>query len=260
MKGFLGIGLFIFFLTASQAYGGVITGRATFGDAPISLASLQVTKNQEVCGQLKPNEALIISPDRMIANVVVSIEGIKTGKEAPQALTAVLDNRECLFFPHVQAVMKGTRLELRNSDPVLHNTHPRFLDIEVKAVSLARLTDPHAHAKHGRTVFNIALPFKGMKVTSVLNQSGLIHVMCDEHPWMNAYIMVFDHPYFAVTGKDGSFIIRDVPAGRYKLRAWHEALGVQEREITVDEKGEVRVEFTFSLPKEEKAPEHHAHH
>ena len=89
-------------------------------------------------------------------------------------------------------------------------------------------------AETNATIYNIALPFKGFSVTKPLPGSpGLIKVKCDAHEWMRAWIWEFDHPYFATTGEDGHFTIKDVPPGTYTLVSWHEAAGEKSTPVTV---------------------------
>jgi len=106
-------------------------------------------------------------------------------------------------------------MKISSNDPILHNTHP--LNAETNA-----------------TIYNIAMPFKGFTVNKPLPASpGLIKVKCDAHEWMRAWILELDHPYFATTGADGHFTLKDVPPGRYTLVAWHEAAGEKSEPVVV---------------------------
>jgi plastocyanin len=119
---------------------------------------------------------------------------------------AAVDQVGCRYTPHVQAVTVGTALEVLNNDAVLHNVHGT-LDGGGSPL----------------TVFNVAMPFKGGKSPQVLQRRGPIKLRCDAgHTWMNAYVYVFDHPYYAVTDGKGRFAIKDVPAGKYTVEYWHE--------------------------------------
>lgn len=220
--------------------GGTIAGVTKFkGKAPRA-EPFKVTKNPEVCGQEKPAEAFHASPDGGLKNVVVTLENIAKGKKI-DAQSPYLENKLCAFAPHVQAVAVGSTLEVRNTDPILHNTHS-YAD--------------------GKTFFNLALPVQGQKIKKKVNKAGLIDIKCDAgHTWMRAYIMAVDHPYFAVTDDKGAYKITDVPPGTYKIRAWHEgwtvtgkdkdgrpeyeAPHVKEVQATVPAKGEARVNFEF---------------
>lgn len=220
--------------------GGAIAGVVKFAGKAPQADPLPVTKNPEVCGAQKPSEALLVSNNGGLKNVVVSLEKIAKGKKIDQSSPS-LENKTCGFGPHVQAVAVGSKLEVRNADPILHNTHSYV---------------------EGKTFFNLALPVQGQKVKKEIKKAGLIDVKCDAgHTWMRAYIVAKDHPYFAVTDKSGAYKITDVPPGTYKVQAWHEgwkvtgkdkdgrleyeAPHVQTKDATVSSKGEVKVDFEF---------------
>ena len=180
--------------------GGTVTGTVKFVGTPPKLEPIPVNKNRDVCGEHKPAEALILSAERGVKGSVVLIEGVAHGKKGGGEV--VLDNHQCVFVSHVTAVVLKERVVIRNSDPILHNTHG-FL---------------------GRpTVFNVALPTKGqvIEVTKYLKTPGVIRVLCDAHPHMSAWMIVHDSPYFAVTDDKGAFRITDVPPGTYKVTMWH---------------------------------------
>ncbi len=228
---FLVLAGFLFWAGQLSAYqgttvsnGGKITGVAKFlGKAPLP-RKLKVVKNQDYCGTNLLSDELVVSRDNRIKGVVVNIEGISKGKKIIRRVV-VLDNNKCYFRPHVQAAVARSPIHVKNSDPVLHNTH----------AYLGR-----------RTVFNLALPTKGLVIKKKLRRrAGLVTVKCDAHNWMRAVIKTFDHPYFSVTDERGAFEITDVPPGKYKLTAWHEILGTQQKEITVSPRGKVEVEFSF---------------
>jgi hypothetical protein len=217
--------------------GGVLTGRVRFAGEPPKAEPIPVRKNLEVCGERAPGQALLVGPDRGVRNTVVYLEGVERGRKPADF---ELDNARCLFVPHVSAVMLGGKARIKNSDPVLHNTHG-LLD---------RLT-----------VFNIALPNRGqvVPITQRIRKPGVIDVQCDAHTHMRAWIVVRDNPYFAVTDDGGQFRIDQVPPGRYRVAAWHEGWVVTGRdkdgrpvydaprlltqEVTVPAKGEVTVDF-----------------
>ena len=217
--------------------GGVLVGRVRFSGEPPKGEPLAVRKNTDVCGEHKPFQALILGPSKGVKGTVVALEGVERGKRAPEL---ELDNAKCLFVPHVSAVMAGAKVRIRNSDPVLHNTH----------------------GFHERlTVFNIALPTKDqiVDVTQRIKKPGVVEVVCDAHTHMRAWMVVRDNPYFAVSDDDGRFRIDDIPPGRYRVTAWHEGWlvtgkdkdgrplydppRVLTQEVTVPARGEVAVEF-----------------
>jgi len=181
--------------------GGGLAGVVRFAGTPPRLDPLPVNKNRDVCGEQKPSEALVVGPDRGVRGSVILIEGVGRGKKA--GADVVLDNHKCLFVAHVSALMGGDRVRVKNSDPILHNTH-------------GFLGKP--------TVFNLALPNKDqvIDITKRLTRPGVVRILCDAHPHMSAWIIVHDSPYLAVTDERGAFRIDEVPPGTYKVTMWHE--------------------------------------
>jgi len=208
------------------AYSGSITGGVRFSDDPPKLPAIKVTKDQDYCGETLPNETYLIESNGGLKNVVVFIESAPPGKAADAQKENFLHNEGCRYAPRVMALQRGERLRVKSNDPKLHI--------------------PHGYLGN-RTVFNLSLPFKGTSIdaTSRIRQPGILKVVCDTHAWMLGFVHVFDHPYFAVTDEQGAFSIPDLPAGTYMLKAWHEDGGVKSQEITVPDRGEVRVTFEF---------------
>ncbi len=137
-------------------------------------------------------------------------------------------HKQPLYRPNSDqvAVQAGQPVEFRNSDPLLHNIR--------------------ANSKQGQS-FNIAQPVKGMKQVRKFSKPEIgIQLRCDVHWWMAGYLHVLPHPFFAITGDDGTFTIKGVPAGTYRLEAWHEKLGTQTKTVTVKPGETVTVDFTFS--------------
>jgi hypothetical protein len=199
--------------------GGTIKGKVVYG-GPVSMKKIIPTKDQETCGQVREQPEIVVGPDKGVQDAVVYLKGVQKGKalEKP-AKKPEINNVKCNFEPHVQAFPVGTVVVV-NSDPVMHNTH----------------------AFHGKqTVFNVALPVKGQRVDKPLTKPGLVRVECDTHGWMLAWVYAADNPYYAVTRKDGTFSIADVPAGTYTLVAWHELTGENEQQVTVKPKEAVQL-------------------
>jgi hypothetical protein len=176
-------------------------------------------------------EAFVASDKGELKNVVVSVkkeEGQDLPGDAPKD-TAVLDQKGCQYHPHVLAVMVGQPFAVKNDDPFLHNVH-----------SFSTANPP----------FNKGQPNKddGMKIDP-FKAAETIKVKCDVHPWMLAYIRVYDHPYFAVSGDDGKFTIpKGLADGEYTFVAWHEELGEQEAKATVKDGKAEGLTFTFKAP------------
>jgi polysaccharide lyase family 4-like protein len=209
------------------AYSASITGAVRFGDDPPKLPAVKVTKDQDYCGETLPNETYVIESNGGLRNVVVFIEPAPPGRAADAQKDNFLYNEGCRYAPRVMALQRGERLRVKSNDPKLHIPHGYLGD---------------------KTVFNLALPFKGtsLDATSRIRQPGILKVVCDTHAWMRGFVHVFDHPYFAVTDEQGAFSIPDLPAGTYTLKAWHEDGGVKSQEINVADVGEVRVNFEFN--------------
>jgi len=211
-------------VSSSGAPAGTVAGTVRFGGAPVARPALEVFKNQEVCGKTVADDRVVIGPDGGVRYAVVTIEGVRGGKKPERDLTVALDNRGCRFEPHVQTAEVGQWLDLRNSDPVLHN----------------------ADARIGQdTLFNVALT-PGREIRKPLARPGLVAITCDvRHTWMNAFVAVTDHPYHTVTDAYGAFEIRDVPPGTYTVRVWHETLGTREQHVTVAAGGTATADVTY---------------
>ncbi len=200
--------------------GGTIAGTVKFvGEAP-ALAQIEVTKDTAVCGQTeKFDEALVVGDENGVKNVVVSIANIEKGK-AQAAEGGTLDQKECIYTPRVVLSPAGADLNILNNDGILHNIH----------------TYSEANPS-----INKAQPKFRKKMTQNFAQSETIRVECDAHSWMKGWLVVTDHPYYAVTDASGAFELADVPAGSYTLRIWHETLGELTQDVTVEAGGAASV-------------------
>ncbi len=187
--------------------GGSIRGVVEFtGEKIPSDPMLSLTSETEHCGNRLPAKKFVIK-DRKIANVVVSLVGIKAGKAIPGGAVTVT-NLNCEFVPHVAVGFLGNKIILKTDDPVLHT-----FDIHTSL--------------NGKELFHVGLHEKGSAVTKKLSKTGLLDLSCYVHPWQHAYVFVFDHPYTAVTDENGGFTIDNIPPGTYAVEAWHEALGTR---------------------------------
>jgi Carboxypeptidase regulatory-like domain len=191
--------------------GGKIEGKVSFNGA-VPTKKVIPTKDKEVCGSPRDDPQIRVGADKGVQDAVVYLKEVAKGKAWGAADKApVLDQEKCVFKPAVQ-VMRAGKIDIVNSDPVLHNTHGFYGQ---------------------RTAFNLALPDKGMKIASELPRPGLVRVECDAHGWMLAHIYVADSPYYALTAADGSFSITDVPPGDYTLVATQSWAGDTETQVTV---------------------------
>jgi hypothetical protein len=231
-----GMGLALLLGTAASAVAaaGSVAGTITVTAVPAAPAPLPVFKHKEVCGDSVADERLIVGPGGGLRYAVVTIKGVTGGRPVERDLTHVLDNVGCRFAPHVQVAEVGQWLEIRNSDPILHN----------------------ADAKLGkRTLFNVALP-PARRVRKPLAEPGLIAFTCNvRHTWMSAYVAVASDPYHTVTDAYGEYEIADLPPGTYTLEVWHERLGVVERPLTVVAGETAVVDVAYPAPGDGKKEE-----
>ena len=203
---------------------GSVSGTVRFtGEVPAP-RQLEITQDAAHCGKSPLfSEDLVVSAKGGLANVVVYVDGVTGGKAGVPGVVK-LDNVDCRYVPHVVAMVAGSKLQIGNRDPILHNTHARL---------------PRAD------VFNVALPMEGQVVDRTVAQGGLMKVGCDAgHDWMSAWIASFPHPYFAVTNAEGAWSIPDLPPGEYSLVTWHEKLGRRTQPLTIAS-GELGVDVAY---------------
>ncbi|HEY6104360.1 MAG TPA: carboxypeptidase regulatory-like domain-containing protein, partial [Anaeromyxobacteraceae bacterium] len=206
-------------VAAGPALAGEVRGTVSFTGAPPKLAPLAVTKDQGTCGSSVPDETVVVSAGKL-KNVVLMVKGPPA---PPEHATVVLDQHKCHYLPHVQATPVGSSLDIVNSDPVLHNIHGYLGQA---------------------TAFNLAMPIKNQRIARKLDKPGVVRVKCDVHAWMGAFVLVSEGPA-AVSGEDGKFAIKNVPAGTYTVTAWHEKLGEKTAQVTVPASGDAAVDFSF---------------
>ena len=214
--------------SAPQSAGPVRTGTATIhGTVTLSGKPPEVPMipNQPChagAGPLK-DETVVVDPAGHLQNVIVYLESAPPAPAtSPPPVT--LDQVNCRYVPHVIALQTGQTLHVTTSDPTLHNVH-----------GSCALNDP----------FNFALVAPGQSKDLTFSEPERFPVRCDVHPWMKAYIQIFPHPYFAVTAPNGSFEIKNVPAGSYTLVAWQEKYGTLKLPVTVEDGKAVPASFTF---------------
>ena len=233
-------------VTAKEKYtevavqnGGSVTGKVTFAGAlpDTAIERILITKNPDVCGEGEREVVWIDVKEGALRGVFVFLDKIEEGKAWPQPECGqyVVNQKGCRFAPWAQVVRPGLII-VRNSDPgVLHNINTR----EMIGVEKGRVVK--------RTMFNFGQPDPGdIEQQLTPRRSPYISINCEAHNFMFGFLMAPPHPYAVVVGEDGAFEIRDVPAGDYKLIAWHPIIGLQETAISVPAAGAVEANFSFS--------------
>jgi hypothetical protein len=212
---------------------GTISGTVKWSGTLPRPLTFPITKDPAVCDPESHKrvdlERLIIGADGGVANTVVYVKNISSGKamDIPAARRS-LNQKQCRYEPHILLVPQSTAMEMRSSDAVLHTVH-----------------------MDGAATYNLPFPFSDQVVSRPMNTSGLVNLKCNGgHVWMNAEVFVIPHPYYAVTSTDGTFRLSDVPPGQYQLVAWHEGWNVARQEGAYDVLTEKKVDRPiFSEPR-----------
>ena len=221
--------------TAKADGPGSITGKVTFDGEPPGRTVIRMgadpncrphepVKVGNVTGAM--SDALIVGSDRAIKDVFVYVkDGLGNYIFDTPTTPAKIDQQNCRYHPHVFGIRVNQPLEIVNSDPTLHNIHAQ----------------PKANSE-----FNNGQPIQGMKMTHTFDKKEvMVPFKCDVHGWMNAYLAVMDHPYYAITGADGKFSLKGLPPGTYTVEAWHEKAGTQTAQVTIGAKETKEANFTF---------------
>lgn len=208
-----------------------ITGTITLKGAPPAERPITPLKEDPTCGKMHSTTPTtrfyVTGANGALADVVVSLQGISGKSAGKSAAPAVLDQKGCEYIPQIIALQTGQKLNVKNSDPVLHNVHA-----VPDAASGNKESNNAQLAKSPDIVLSFDKPEQFLKFK------------CDVHPWMFAWVSIFDHPYFAVSGKDGTFKIANVPPGKYTLQAAHRKAGTITKEIEVKDDG-AKVDLTL---------------
>ncbi len=215
-------------VASASAQGGTVSGAVKFTGAVPANPKIDMSE-EPTCKAKTPNavDPIVLVNKGMLANVFIYVKtGLPAGGKYPSPTTpVVIDQSGCLYHPRVLGVMVNQPVEIRNSDAVLHN---------IKAVP-----------KKNRG-FNISQPQQGMKTTRTFAMAEMaLPLECNVHGWMHAKAFVMENPFFAVTGEDGSFSIKGLPAGTYTIEAWHEKFGTKTATVTVAANGTATSSFTF---------------
>jgi len=211
--------------TAGDIKGSVVLDGAAPMNAAIKMNADPVCVQRNKTPQFQ--ETYTVGSDgKSLANVFVYVkDGLGNYVYDTPTEPATIDQKECRYHPHVFGMRVGQPLLIINDDPTLHNIHA---------------------LPKSNTEFNTGQPIQGMKMTHTFDKPEvMVPFKCDVHGWMNAYVGVLDHPYFAVSDMDGKFELKTLPPGTYTIEAWHEKLGTQQQKVTIGQKETKEIDFTF---------------
>jgi hypothetical protein len=211
---------------------GTITGTVTFAGKAPKPRPLPMDSDPQCVkagGSGAVSEVILVGAGNGIQNVFVYVkDGLGTRRYAVPSAPVTLDQKGCRYVPHVFGVQVGQTVLLSNSDPLIHNVH--------------------AMPKNNRE-FNFGQPARTPPVERVFEQAEIgLPFKCDVHGWMNAYVNVVPHPFFAVTSDTGTFEIKGLPVGSYTLELWHERLGTQTVPVVVTAEAAAKVTASFKTP------------
>jgi plastocyanin len=209
--------------------GVTVNGRVLYTGPVPRPERVPVYRDSKYCGETFPIDKIQVErASGGISDVVISVEGINRGKPIVSEKTSItFENRTCRFLPRTNVAAVGNVLAIVNADPILHNTHIRVDN------------------RSGNTIMNVVQPAGVDVIIKPLKIAGFFDIRCDAHPFMQASIHVFEHPYFGVTNSSGRFEMVQVPPGTYRLRMWHEALGARTKTITVPSAGSLSLDLEF---------------
>jgi plastocyanin len=204
-----------------------VTGKVSFMGTPPPAERILMSSDPRCMNADAKTETVMVSADGSLQNVFVYVkDGLGNLKFPVPTAALVLDQKGCQYRPHVFGVQAGQPIEILNSDPTLHNIHAW----------------PQTNQE-----FNLGQAIQGMKDTHVFTTPEImVPFRCDVHKWMNSFVGVVAHPFFAVTGGDGAFRLEGLPPGTYTIEAWHEKFGTRTASVTVGAKESKDVAFTFS--------------
>ena len=216
--------------TVDSATAGTVKGKILFeGEAPAP-KQISVKGNPECsvlhAGGMIASEELVVN-NGALQNVFVYVkEGLEEYSFTAPQEAVTIENRTCVYVPHVTGVMVGQPVNFLNQDSTLHNIH--------------------SYPKQSKA-FNLGLPLVGMKQTKKFDAPEImVPLKCDVHPWMLGYIGVLTHPYFSVSDANGQFELKGLPPGEYTLEAWHERLGAQSQKIKIEPQETKEIEFKYT--------------
>jgi plastocyanin len=213
---------------SADATGASITGTVKFQGVAPKPTRIDMSFDP-VCAKAHPSgamtEEVVVASDSGVEGAVVYVShGLEGQTFQPPAQPVVLEQKGCIYQPHVVALQTNQKLQVVNSDQTTHNIHP---------------------IPANNREWNMTQPPGTPLEQTFAREEIAIPVKCNVHPWMRGYIAVFKHPFFAVTGKDGTFEIKNLPPGNYTIQAWHGKLGMQMQQTTVAAGQSQKLDFVF---------------
>jgi plastocyanin len=207
-----------------------ITGRVALNGKTPAERVIKMSAADPLCmaegGTIK-SEVIVVGPDNALQNVFLYVkDGLGDRTFVTPKTPVALDQSGCKYLPHVFGAQVGQPVEIANSDPTLHNVH-----------ALAKVNEE----------FNFSQPKGDRRMRTFDKPEIMVPFKCEVHGWMNSYLGVVPHPFYAVSKPDGTFEIKGLPAGTYTIEAWHERLGVKTQKVTVDGKAGAKADFSFEM-------------
>jgi plastocyanin len=225
-------------LKVDASTAGTVSGMVTLDGAAPKNAPIRMNADPICLREVKTAQFMetfeVGGDGKSLANVFVYVkDGLGNYVYDTPTEAVTIDQKECRYHPHVFGMRVGQPLQILNSDPTLHNIH----------------ATPKVNSE-----FNTGQPIQGMKTNHTFDKPEvMVPFKCDVHGWMNAYVGVLPHPYFAVTDGSGKFTLNTLPAGTYTIEAWHERMGAQTQQVTIGAKETKEITFTFKAPAGEGA-------
>ena len=211
------------------ATAGTVTGHVTLQGTPPPNEPIK-TKTDPNCSVPIKTQGYIVGDGGTLANVFVYVkDGLGNRVFPVPTESVVLGQKNCQYEPHVLGIQVGQTLDIVSSDPTLHNVHG-------------------GNRETNNREFNYGQPIPGVKNQHSFSTKEVLYPFsCDVHKWMGAFIGIVDHPFYAVTGPDGSFALKGLPPGTYTVEAVHEKLGRQTQTVTIGQKETRDVAFMFKI-------------
>jgi len=223
---------------AAPTGNGTVSGTVTVtGKVPV-MADIAERKGDPVCAKtmMKYND-VVVGKKNELSDVLVRIAPGSIKGKFPAPADVTVEQKECMYLPKTFGIEAGGSVVVKNDDKTTHNVHTY------------KGTESQFNQGQPPGTPDIKLPEKGKTY-----DEGVISFKCDIHKWMTSSGVVTDHPFFAVTGADGTFKLDKLPPGKYKLEAWHGTFGAKSQDVTVEDGKPLTVKFEFNADSDKRAP------